>query len=203
MLLFLLQAVIISLTGVLAPGPITAATVGSGTRSPHAGALVAFGHGIVEFPLMALIYFGIGDFLRIEMVRAGTFTLGGAFLLFMGFDMLKSIRNAGEIDHTGASKPLSAGIFLSLGNAYFLVWWATVGASLITKAVTFGLAGVMIFAVVHWSCDFVWFYFLSAASYKGKHIFGVLFQKTVFAVCGSFLLLFGTLFLKDAWKLWF
>jgi len=175
--------------------------VGSGTRSPHAGAFVAFGHGIVEFPLMALIYFGLGDFLEIETVRAATFTLGGGFLLYMGADMLKSIRNAGDVTSNGSSKPLSAGIFLTLGNAYFLVWWATVGASLITKAVSYGLVGVMLFALVHWSCDFIWFYFLSAASYKGKHIFGAVFQKSIFAVCGIFLLLFGMLFLKDAFLL--
>ena len=55
---FLLQAVLISLSGVMAPGPLSAAIVGQGRRSPHAGALVALGHGIVEFPLMAVILIG-------------------------------------------------------------------------------------------------------------------------------------------------
>ena len=78
--LFLIQAVIISLSGVMAPGPITAATVGSGTRSPHAGALVAFGHGIVEFPLMLFIFFGLGHVLGLDSVKTVIFSLGGAFL---------------------------------------------------------------------------------------------------------------------------
>jgi len=198
MLLFLIQAAVISLTGVMAPGPITAATVGTGTRSPHAGALVAVGHGIVEFPLMALIYYGLGDFFRIDTVRAATFALGGLFLLFMGVDMLRSIRKAARLDDGGSRKPLVAGIILSMGNAYFLIWWATVGASLISKAVTFGIAGVMTFAVVHWFCDLIWLYLLSIASYRGGRVFGVRFQKTVFAVCGAFLLFFGALFIRDA-----
>ena len=52
---FLVEAVLISLTGVLAPGPITVATMVAGTRRPHAGALVALGHAVVEFPLMILV----------------------------------------------------------------------------------------------------------------------------------------------------
>ena len=60
MLAFLIQTILISLSGVMAPGPITAVTIGKGSVSPYAGALVAVGHGIVEFPLMAAVYFGAG-----------------------------------------------------------------------------------------------------------------------------------------------
>jgi len=53
---FLFTAVVISLSGVMAPGPITAVTIGKGSKSPYAGALIAIGHGIVEFPLMVAIF---------------------------------------------------------------------------------------------------------------------------------------------------
>ncbi len=56
LLTFLFEAVLISLSGVLVPGPITAITVEEGNKSPHAGALVAIGHGIVEFPLIISIF---------------------------------------------------------------------------------------------------------------------------------------------------
>jgi hypothetical protein len=49
---FLAGAMVISLTGVMAPGPLAAVTVGKGSKAPHAGALVAVGHAVVEFPLM-------------------------------------------------------------------------------------------------------------------------------------------------------
>ncbi len=202
MILFLIQAVIISLTGVMAPGPITAVTVGTGTRSPHAGALVAVGHGIVEFPLMVLIYFGLGHLLSGGYFRAVIFTFGGLFLLFMGFDMLRSIRHTSALENTNRNKPLVAGMLLSMGNAYFLLWWATVGASLISKAVTFGLIGVLLFATIHWLCDFLWYYFLSAVTFKGRNVFGLKFQKALFAVCGIFLIFFGGIFLFDAVRLW-
>ena len=199
---FLLQAVIISLSGVMAPGPITAVTVGSGAKSPHAGALVAFGHGIVEFPLMLFVFFGLGHVLGLEPVKIVIFALGGGFLLFMGIDMLRSLKNAGAVTNANTGKPLAAGILLSLGNAYFLIWWATVGATLISKAVAFGLLGFLVFAVVHWLCDFVWFYILSAVSYRGGNLLGVKFQKAVFGICGVFLLIFGIKFIGDAAKVW-
>lgn len=51
LLTFLFTAVIISLSGVMAPGPMTTVTISKGSKSPYAGALIAVGHGIVEFPL--------------------------------------------------------------------------------------------------------------------------------------------------------
>ncbi len=52
---FLFEAVLISLSGVMAPGPMTTVAVGKGSESPHAGALVAVGHAIVELPLMVAV----------------------------------------------------------------------------------------------------------------------------------------------------
>jgi threonine/homoserine/homoserine lactone efflux protein len=199
---FLFQTILISLTGVMAPGPITAATIGAGSRSPHAGAWIAVGHGVVEFPLMALVYFGLGSFLGEPAVRMFFFSLGGLFLLIMGADMLRSVRMAKEFRGTMAVTPVVTGIALSLGNAYFLLWWATVGASLITKAVAFGLIGIASFAVVHWLCDFGWLYTLSALSYRGRNLFGSGFQRVAFLICGIALIVFGMLFLNDVVRIW-
>jgi threonine/homoserine/homoserine lactone efflux protein len=182
----------------MSPGPITAVTIGQGSRSPHAGALVAIGHGVVEFPLMAGIFFGAGALLALDPVKATIFSLGGLFLLFMGIGMLRSIGSVEIASPAGVRGPLAAGILLSLWNPYFLIWWATVGATLLAKAVGFGLLGFLLFAVVHWTCDFIWYYFLSAVSFKGGHVFGVWFQRVVFGLCGAFLLFFGGKFLFDA-----
>ena len=43
---FLLKTIIISLSGVMAPGAVTAATIANGTRSRWAGTLISIGHGI-------------------------------------------------------------------------------------------------------------------------------------------------------------
>ncbi|MBA7569339.1 hypothetical protein ES708_11078 [subsurface metagenome] len=200
---FLLEAVLISLSGVMAPGPITAVTVSKGTKSPHAGAIIALGHGIVEIPLMILILYGFDEILKILYIKAIIGLLGGLFLLKMGLGLLKGIKLA-KIDSSNDShSPLMAGIILSLANPYFLIWWATIGSILIFRSITFGLLGFAIFMVLHWSCDFFWCYFLSALSFKGGQFFGKRLQQVLFLICGVFLLFFSSKFIYDAAKIIF
>lgn len=157
---FLLEAVLISLSGVIAPGPVTAVTISKGTKSPHAGAIIALGHGIVEIPLMILILYGFGDILKITYIKAIIGLLGGLFLLKMGIGLLKGIKQAKIDSSNGPSSPLKAGIILTLANPYFLVWMATIGSILIFRSYAFGLLGFAIFMIAHWSCDFLWLYYL-------------------------------------------
>ncbi|MCK5095187.1 MAG: LysE family transporter [Spirochaetes bacterium] len=93
---FLLEAVLISLSGVMSHGPITAVTIGKGSDSPHAGAIVAAGHGIVEFPLMIAIYYGFGQLLNLSYVKSAIGLVGGLFLLYMGISMFLSIKETVE-----------------------------------------------------------------------------------------------------------
>ena len=200
---FLLEAVLISLSGVMAPGPITAVTVSKGTKSPHAGAIIALGHGIVEIPLMILILYGFGEILKILYIKAIIGLLGGLFLLKIGLDLLQGIKQAKIDSSNDPHSPLMAGIILSLANPYFLIWWATIGSILIFRSITFGLLGFVIFMILHWSCDFFWCYFLSALSFKGGQFFGKRLQQVLFLICGIFLLFFSSKFIYDAAKIIF
>ena len=200
---FLLEAVLISLSGVMAPGPITAVTVSKGTKSPHAGAIIALGHGIVEIPLMILILYGFGEILKILYIKAVIGLLGGLFLLKMGIGLLKGIKQTKIDSSKNPHSPLMAGIILSLANPYFLIWWATIGSILIFRSIAFGLLGFAIFMVLHWSCDFFWCYFLSALSFKGGQFFGNRLQQVLFLICGVFLLFFSSKFIYDAAKIIF
>lgn len=194
---FLLEAALISLSGVMAPGPITTVSVGKGSESPHAGAFVALGHAIVEIPLMVAVFYGTGQLLQRASVQAGIALVGGLFLLFMGLSMFRTLgRETAAMDGAGSS-PFVAGILLSVGNPYFLVWWVTVGAALILRSLRFGLRGALAFGAVHWSCDLLWNYFLSALSYKGGQFFGRRFQKGLFVLCGVFLVFFSIKFIAD------
>jgi len=200
---FLLEAVLISLSGVMAPGPITAVTLSKGTKSPHAGAIIALGHGIVEIPLMILILYGFGEILKIPYIKAIIGLLGGLFLLKMGLGLLQGIKQTKINSSNNTRSPLMAGIILSLANPYFLIWWATIGSILIFRSTTFGLLGFVIFMILHWSCDFFWCYFLSALSFKGGQFFGKRLQQVLFTICGVFLLFFSAKFIFDAMKIFF
>ena len=108
---------------------------------------------------MAAIFFGAGALLALDPVKTVVFSLGGLFLLFTGIGMLRSIRSAEMSSQAGVRGPFAAGMLLSILNPYFLVWWATVGATLIAKSVGFGFIGFMLFSMAHWTCDFICFIF--------------------------------------------
>jgi len=214
LVLFLAQAAGISLTGVLAPGPITAVCAAKGSRSPHAGGLVTIGHVIAEAAMMAAVFL-LADRLRNEVeVRSGVYLAGAAVLLLMGAAMLVSaMRTAGRRGPPAedgapaeptdsrlaraAESPLVLGLVLSAGSPYVIVWWLTVGAGLIMGSLEFGLIGFVLFAIVHWSCDLGWNWLVSAASYRGGRLLGGRAQLAIEGVCGVFLLFMAARFALD------
>lgn len=197
---FLAGAAVISLSGVMAPGPLSAVTMGKGSESPYAGAFIAIGHGIVEVPLMVMMLFGFGKAFTLAGVKPAIGMAGGVVLLAMAAGMFKSLRDSDITAARDKRSPLMAGIILTAANPYFLVWWATVGATMITEAAGFGAAGVIIFMALHWLCDLSWSWFLSALSYRGGRFFGDRFQKIVFAVSGVLLAAFSIKFIYEAAK---
>ena len=202
LLYFIPEVILISLSGVMAPGPMTAVTIGKGSESPHAGVLIAAGHGIVELPLIIFIFYGFGYFLRLSYVKTTIAFLGGFFLLFMSINMFFSIKKVKyNFNKNIHSSSMIAGMLLSAGNPYFIIWWATIGAALILRSVNFGILGLVIFALLHWLCDFLWLYFLSALSFKGGQFFGKKFQQVASVICAVLLLFFSGKFIFDALKI--
>ncbi len=197
LLLFLSNVLVISLTGALAPGPVTAAAIGMGSSDRLAGVFMALGHGLVEFPLMLLLLLGGGRLLKRPSMSILIGFAGGGFLVFLAVQMFQGLGGSGigQVQATGGS-PLVAGILLSAGNPYFLVWWATVGLALITTArTTFGFGAFGLMALVHWSCDLIWLTVLSWASFKGSVLLGPRGQHIVLAVCAATMLAFGLYFI--------
>jgi threonine/homoserine/homoserine lactone efflux protein len=207
--LFLIQTVIISLSGVMAPGAMTAATIAQGTRSPWAGTLVSIGHGVVEIPLIFVLMLGLHFFFEMTPVKISIGLLGGGFLLWMSYGMLQQIWRHPTADSPKSqlkSGAVAAGIILSATNPYFLLWWATVGLNLALGAKNLGLLALVLFAIVHWTCDLVWLSILSFGAFytsKGAGLFSRHFENGILLFCGGALLAFGVKFMADALRLWF
>ncbi|MGB2807122.1 MAG: LysE family transporter [Sedimentisphaerales bacterium] len=189
----------ISLSGVMAPGPVTAAAIAMGARNRFAGALMAVGHGIVEFPLMILIILGMDKILKSTTTKIVIGFAGGVFLLFMAIQMIRSLsRTQDQEVKVTRSGPVVAGIVLSGGNPFFLIWWASVGLNLAITAADFGIWAFALFAVVHWLCDLIWLSLLSWASFKGSALLGPRRQKKILLICSLALLVFGLFFIYNA-----
>ncbi len=196
---FLLSAVAISLSGVMAPGSVTAATIAQGATRKAAGALIAIGHGLVEFTLMFAIISGFDVVIQSAVAQIGIGIAGGLFLLWMGGGMIRDIgKEAAAVDGSRRSGPIMTGVLLSAGNPYFLLWWATVGLALATDARRLGWAAFVLFMFIHWLCDLVWLGFLGYMSFRGLRVLGGRVQKVILAVCGGALVLFGIKFVYSA-----
>lgn len=196
--LFLGSVVLISLSGVMMPGPVTAVTVTRGAQRKEAGALVALGHGIIEIPLIFLIYLGFASFLTQTGVKIGVGLAGGLVLLWMAYGMLRTrlivLNEQKDMPHGS----VVAGLATTAANPYFFLWWATIGAALLVDASAFGKPGVLAFGAVHWLCDCIWLLLISWVVFKSKRLWTAKVNMAVFGVCAAVLAGFGALFIYRA-----
>jgi threonine/homoserine/homoserine lactone efflux protein len=207
--LFLLSAVGISLTGVMLPGPMTAATIAKGYSDKHAGAWIAAGHAVIEIPLIVAIYLGFGHLINLPYVVKVIRITGGLMLVYLGFRMFRTAGNTSSQVSGLPSSSLVTGIVLTGANPGFYIWWVFVGTNLIVgnvsvgnitigAAATFGLIGVVSFALAHWCCDLAWSEFLSVGTFESRRWWTQKVQRIVFSVCALILTGFGVWFCLSA-----
>ena len=195
MLLILWGVVVISFSGVMAPGPMFAVTLAKSYKSPWAGTQISLGHAVIEVPLILLIYFGFAQFFENDIVRLVLSVLGSGMIIWLGIGMFRA---RVEVTQKGKDLPynaFTAGILTSVFNPFFLVWWATIGSMLIMRILDFGTAGLIVFVIVHWLCDLIWLSFISNVIYRTHALWGRRIQEWLFIACSLLLVGFGIWFL--------
>lgn len=192
--LFLLSAAGISLSGVMLPGPLTAATIAKGYHNGNAGIFIALGHGVVEVPLMAIIYLGFARFFTYPEAKMAIGLAGGLMLIFMGAMVVRNLTTSRDAAIDLPYNSLVTGIVMTGANPYFFIWWATIGMALIATAAGFGILGLAIFAVVHWSCDLIWEQFISTIVFRTKRLWTRQVEVIIFSICTLVLIGFGIWF---------
>lgn len=198
LILFLFTVIVISLSGVMMPGPVFAVTITKSHKSGTAGSLIAVGHGIVEFPLMMLIYFGLSNFFKLAPVQIFIGLAGGLMLIYLGVDMIRFRINVKQESEDPSYGSIMGGLITTTANPYFFLWWATIGSALILKSAIFGLIGFVLLAIVHWFCDFGWYSLVSMVIYKTHHLWSKKIHRAIFTICGLMLLGFGLWFIGSA-----
>jgi threonine/homoserine/homoserine lactone efflux protein len=200
--LFLASVLLISLSGVLMPGPLFAVTINKSSKSKTAGALIAVGHGIVEFPLMFLIFFVLSQFQIPSAVQVAVGLVGGFLMVFMGVQAFRNRHRKEKSSIPLKRESVFAGIYTTAVNAGFILWWLTIGTALILNAQLFGLAGFAVFAGVHWLTDFLWYAVVGLLIFKSQRFWsdGVRIGITLF--CAAVFIGFGAYFMGSAlWSL--
>lgn len=196
--LFLLSVIFISLSGVMMPGPLFAVTVVKSYKNKVAGALIALGHGVIEFPLIFLLYFGLSNIFASTTVQRGISLVGGAILIYMGVQTFRTREEVSAEYKDSKYDAFVAGVVATGANPYFFLWWATIGIALIMNAYLFGLIGFLIFCVTHWSCDFLWNTFVSLTVFKSRRFWSRKGYNLIFGFCFAILISFGVWFIVSS-----
>jgi threonine/homoserine/homoserine lactone efflux protein len=193
-LFFLASVVIITASGVLAPGPLLVSNLSHAPRWGWKGGLwVALGHTAIELPLVLVVAVGLDMFINNPLLQILTAALGGsALFVFAGLqirDALKSTKAGSTSESVGASSsrhPLLAGLVFTALNPFFLVWWLTAGARLVLDALVLGaLAGVLVMFAAHVWMDYAWLISTAWVANKGSNLTGsrgYLILSVVFAI---------------------
>jgi len=189
---FILTVLLVSLSGVLMPGPVFATAIAEGRKNRHAGLLIATGHAIIEVPIIITLFF-IGVFQLDALVRGAIGIAGGIVLIYFA---LSSLRESKE--DVKKLRGIIAGIALSSLNPYFIMWWITVGLVLAIKATFFGFLGLVSLIFFHEICDFTWYEFVTLLSNKGAGFSKV--EKLLSIISFVLMMFFGLYFLYDGIK---
>jgi threonine/homoserine/homoserine lactone efflux protein len=186
-------AYLVSFSGVLIPGPMTAVSIAKGFKEKNAGLMIVAGHGMIEVPLILLIYLGFSRYFNdtdSKLITLISF-FGGLMLVYMGFAMFRLRKKIVEKGKDLPVGSIGAGLITTGGNPSFFVWWATVGALLVINAALFGPWGILIFIILHESADLLWYGLLSYGTHRSKHLMTPRFHEILFGVLALLLIGFG------------
>jgi len=197
---FAVAVIIISISGVMSPGPLFAANVAYGLKGGvKAGLKMAYGHTVVELPLVILLGIGALTFETMPQFREIISLLGSISLFVFAGIQIRSVLKKSTAVFEGKHGPFLAGIILSALNPFFLIWWFTIGFKLISDSLVLAsFAGIGIMFVFHIWMDYAWLCGVSFLSSKGKKILSNKNYSMFMIVISGVLIYFGITFAKEA-----
>jgi threonine/homoserine/homoserine lactone efflux protein len=197
---FAVAVIIISISGVMSPGPLFAANVAYGLKGGvKAGLKMAYGHTVVELPLVILLGIGALTFETMPQFREIIALLGSISLFVFAGIQIRSVLKKSTAVFEGKHGPFLAGIILSALNPFFLIWWFTIGFKLISDSLVLAsFAGIGIMFVFHIWMDYVWLCGVSFLSSKGKKILSNRNYSMFMIAISGVLIYFAITFAKEA-----
>ncbi len=157
----LLDTLAITPSGALSPGPLSASAVAAGIGlGVLGGVYVALGHLVVELPYFAVLLALARLEDRVRRARRLLDLAAAGFMVFFAVLLLAAAAenvsvSAEDVIHSPIAA-LAAGAALTGFNAYFLLWWLTVGRPIVEGARSLGLGGKLLVYLAHYSYDLGW-----------------------------------------------
>lgn len=197
---FFALIIVISVSGVMGPGPLFVANISYGLKGGlKAGLKMAVGHTIVELPLVIVLGIGalsLESFLgyRIIITAIGAIAL----FVFAGIQIMAVLKSSKNLTTPAGKNPLIAGMVLSGLNPFFIVWWLTIGFKLISDAILiWGIGGILVMFALHIWMDFAWLGAVAHLASRGAKILSDRNLKIILFGLSLGLIYFGISFLAE------
>jgi threonine/homoserine/homoserine lactone efflux protein len=221
----LVTSFVVGLSGALMPGPLVTLAIAESARSGFSrGPAVVLGHAVVELVTVVGLLFGVSQVVQSPGVKEAVGILGGLVLLWMAYGMgrgawrgdvtLELAKRPAQLEPVAVaagpgvavaatlapsppllSSPVMRGGAVSISNPYWLLWWATVGASFVSQSLALGLAGLVAFYVGHILSDLGWISLVAAVVSTGRRALSQGIYRAIILFCAGVLALLGTYFL--------
>ncbi|MDD3852785.1 MAG: LysE family transporter [Syntrophomonadaceae bacterium] len=195
----------VGLSGAMMPGPLLTATIVSTARRGFmAGPLIVLGHALLELALLIALLAGFSTILLLPRVGQTVAVVGGSFLLYLSFCMIKDIlkgkltlpdNQLDQVSSTPLMHPIVTGILISVSNPYWIIWWATIGLSYLTIAWKSGTSGIVSFYSGHILADLFWYSLIAFIISTGSRWLKPVIYRLILMLCAVFLLGLGVYFI--------
>lgn len=197
---FAVLVIIISASGVMAPGPLFAANISYGLREgTKSGIKMATGHAMVELPLVVLLGVGVFSLESFPEFRTIVSILGAITLFVFATLQIKTVLRKKEFSIKNQKQgALITGVLLSGLNPFFIIWWLTIGFKLISDAMLiWAFSGMLIMFGLHIWMDFAWLGAISFLASKSTKILSNRSYRILMIGLSGMLIYFGITFLQE------
>jgi threonine/homoserine/homoserine lactone efflux protein len=200
---FASEVILVSASGVLSPGPLFFINIIYGSKQGiTTGIKIAFGHTMVEFPLVIALALALFTFsyvilnnenLKIISIIGGIAIIVFAFNQIISTTKVKDDKQNAYVRISNKKGPILLGVIFSALNPFFLIWWFTIGLKLISDSIHFFgfVVGILFLFSFHIWIDYAWLVITSYMIYRGISVLNTKFYSALLISTSTILAFYG------------
>ena len=200
---FASEVILVSASGVLSPGPLFFINIIYGSKQGiTTGIKIAFGHTMVEFPLVIALALALFTFsyvilnnenLKIISIIGGIAIIVFAFNQIISTTKVKDDKQNAYVIISNKKGPILLGVIFSALNPFFLIWWFTIGLKLISDSIHFFgfVVGILFLFSFHIWIDYAWLVITSYMIYRGISVLNTKFYSALLISTSTILAFYG------------
>lgn len=147
MISFLIAGMVLGLAAGLAPGPLLTLVVSETLRhGSGSGLRVALAPLVTDLPIVGLSLFFLARLADFQQVLGAISLVGAGFVAFLAVQNMR-VRGVCEEELPAAPRSLTKGIAANFLSPHPYLFWLGVGAPLMGRALTLGVAAVVAFVL--------------------------------------------------------